>query len=62
MSDFHKEMVEELVRGWTTIQITEYILKLEERIKDTQNMIRTLKTLRRKKNRKLYDTGVRDGR
>jgi hypothetical protein len=62
MSQFHKDIVEELVRNWDVAQLSKYILELEERVDNTKEMIRDLKTLRRRRTRKSLENGERGGK
>jgi hypothetical protein len=58
-----KEEVLTIVRDWTVEQLDAYILKLENRIKDAHELIRDLKSLRKKRlGKKPLDNGPRDGR
>ena len=62
MNDFHKELLSEIVRDWTIEQVEDYIALLEKRAVDLGEWIKHLRTIRRKKARKVFDTGARDGR
>jgi hypothetical protein len=62
MSDFHKELLTELVKDWTLMQLNEYIIQLEHRRNEMDEWIHHAKILRRKKSRKTpVDTGGRGG-
>jgi len=62
MSDFHKELLTELVKDWTLMQLNEYIIQLEHRRNEMDEWIHHAKILRRKKSKKIVvDTGVRGG-
>ena len=62
MSDFHKELLTELVKDWTLMQLNEYIIQLEHRRNEMDDWIHHAKILRRKKNKKPpVDTGGRSG-
>jgi hypothetical protein len=62
MSDFHKELLTELVKDWTLMQLNEYIIQLEHRRNEMDEWIHHAKILRRKKSRKPpVDTGGRSG-
>lgn len=50
-----------IVSAWSVEQLTTYIEQLEARIVDTHVLIRELKALRKRKTRKVYDTGTRGG-
>jgi hypothetical protein len=62
MSDFHKELLTELVKDWSLMQLNEYIIQLELRRADMDEWINHAKKLRRKRNKKPpVDTGGRSG-
>lgn len=62
MSDYHKELLDEILKDWTTEQLEVYITGLEERLTQLDNWVGHLKTIRKKKLRKRpVDTGVRGG-
>jgi hypothetical protein len=62
MSDFHKELITEILQTWSVSQIEEYIDQLEERAVNLSDWIKHLKTIRRRKARRLTpDNGVRGG-
>jgi hypothetical protein len=62
MKEFHKELLDSLIKDWTLEQIETYITELEEREVELTNWIRYLKTVRKKKARKPpLDTGDRGG-
>ena len=62
MSEFHKELLDEIIREWTNDQVNHYIAQLELRAVDLSEWIRHLKTVRRRRTRKMTpDNGVRGG-
>jgi hypothetical protein len=62
MSDFHKELLDEIIREWTTNQLNNYITQLEYREIDLKEWIRHLKSIRKKRTKKApLDTGTRSG-
>lgn len=62
MSDYHKELLDEILKDWTTEQLEVYITGLEERLTQLDNWVGHLKTIRKKKLRKRpVDTGTRGG-
>jgi hypothetical protein len=62
MNDFHQELLDEIIREWTTNQVNNYIIQLEKRAVDLKEWIRHLKTIRKRKTRKApLDTGTRGG-
>ncbi len=57
-----KDELLNIVTTYSIEQIDNYIEQLETRVKDTQMLIRELRTLRKKKlGRKTFETGVRGG-
>jgi hypothetical protein len=50
-----------LVADWSREQLTTYIEQLEIRIVNLQRLIKELKALRKRKTKKVYDTGKRGG-
>lgn len=63
MSEYHKELLNGIVKDWTIEQIEDYIAQLEKRAEGLNDWIKHLKTIRKKKARKTSpDTGARDGR
>lgn len=63
MSDYHKDLLLEVIDGWTDGQLYGYIKLQEDRLEHTRELIRTLKDVQRKrKKKKVVDTGARDGR
>ncbi len=62
MNEFHKEMLSEIIKDWTTEQLEIYIEGLEKREIELSDWIKHLRTIRRKKTRKpVYDNGPRGG-
>jgi hypothetical protein len=62
MKEFHKEMLDSLIKDWNWLQIDNYITELEETETELNGWIRYLKTVRKKKIRKPpVDTGTRGG-
>lgn len=62
MSEFHKELLDEIIREWTANQVDNYIMQLEERAIHLSEWIKHLKTIRRRKSRRLTpDNGLRGG-
>lgn len=57
-----KEALLSIVSAWSLDQIDVYIQELETRILETEELVKELKRLRKKKGRKNYETGARDGR
>lgn len=57
--NFHKELLDEIIKEWTTNQVNNYIAQLEEREKNLKQWIRHLKSIRKRK--KPLDNGVRGG-
>lgn len=65
MNDYHKELLMEVVHKWTDEQLKGYIFLQEERLENTRALVRDLKEVQRKRNKKKQrpmDTGARDGR
>lgn len=62
MSDFHKELVTDLFKDWSLVQLETYIHQLEQRRVELDDWIKHVKTIRRKRMRKtVFDNGVRGG-
>jgi hypothetical protein len=62
MDDFDKELLTELIKEWNISKIEEYIAQLEQRLVKIDDWIKYVKTIRRKKVRKIpLDTGTRGG-
>lgn len=51
-----------VVSQWTVEQLDIYIKELETRITDTQMLLKELRLIRKKKNRKTYDNGTLGGK
>jgi len=66
MNNYHHELLLEIVHTeWDDNQLDTYIHNQELRLENTKELIRELKQIRRKRNKrrqKPLDTGVRDGR
>jgi hypothetical protein len=63
--NYHKELLLEIITKWTDEQLQGYIYAQEERLENTQILVRELKEIRRKRNKKKQkplETGARDGR
>jgi uncharacterized small protein (DUF1192 family) len=62
MQEFHKEMLDTIIKDWDLTKVETYIAELEERRALLDQWIRHLKDTRRKKMRKpAFDTGDRSG-
>jgi hypothetical protein len=65
MNSFHKELLLELIHTeWTDNQLDTYIFNQEQRLENAKELLRELKEIRRKRNKKKQrslDTGVRGG-
>ena len=62
MYDFHKDLLNELVKDWTVQQVDTYIAELEERVTMLHDWVKHVKIVRKKKMRKpVFDNGVRSG-
>ena len=62
MSEYHKELLDGIVKDWTVKQIEDYITELENRVAGINEWIKHLRTIRKKKTRKTSpDTGIRSG-
>ena len=64
MNDYHKDLLLEIVKEYDDVQLDNYIFLQEERLAQTQGLIKDLKELRRKRNKKKQrplDTGTRGG-
>jgi hypothetical protein len=63
MSEYHKELMSEIVDQWTIELLQKYIFELENRREQLDSWLKQLRLIRRKKVRKSpVDTGARDGR
>lgn len=60
MDDFHKQLLNSLIKDWTDEQISKYIEEKEEEIRRMEEWLRHLKWMRRKK-KVVKDTGTRHG-
>lgn len=59
----YKEELLNLINGWSSQQLDQYIDQLETRLVETHALLKELKTLRRKKQMKRTpENGTRDGR
>lgn len=64
MNSFHKEILLGIIREWSDLELDSYIHAQEERLENTKELIRGLKEIRRKRNKrrqKPLETGVRGG-
>lgn len=62
MDELHKELLSELIKDWTIVQLDTYLNELEVRAVQLDRWIKHVKTIKRKRTRKpVYDTGVRGG-
>jgi len=66
MNNYHHELLLEIIHNeWDDNQLDTYIHNQELRLENTKELIRELRQIRRKRNKrrqKPLDTGVRDGR
>jgi hypothetical protein len=62
MNEFHKEMLDTIIKDWDVVKVDTYISELEERGKLLKEWIRHLRVIRKKKVRTHpVDTGIRSG-
>jgi len=60
MSNFHKEVLFGIINEWNDVQLDTYIHELEERMIHAHQLLKELKAFqRKKKKRKVYETGPR---
>ena len=62
MPSYHHELLLEIINEWDDDQLKGYIFLQEERLEDTRRLVRELKEIQRKRNkraRRPVDTGVR---
>lgn len=60
MSNFHKEVLFGIINEWNDVQLDTYIHELEERMIHAHQLLKELKAYqRKKKKRKVYETGTR---
>ena len=56
-----KEELFGMVSTWSIEQLNLYIEQLEKRIDDTKILLKELRSIRKRKTRKIYDNGTRGG-
>jgi hypothetical protein len=62
---YHYDLLLEIIKEWDDVQLDGYIHLQEERLEHTRRLIRSLKELQRRRNkrsRRPLDTGVRGGK
>ena len=57
----YREQLMEMVGSWTKEQLTSYIDRLEKRVEETNQLLRELRTIRKRMSSKTVDTGDRHG-
>jgi len=65
VNNYHKDLLIEILSDWDEDQLHDYIALQEERLEYTRSLVRELKALQKKWNKKKQkplDTGARDGR
>jgi hypothetical protein len=63
VTNFHKDLLLEILIEWDNEKLSNYISLQEERLKHTHSLLRDLREIQRKRNKKKpLDTGARDGR
>jgi hypothetical protein len=58
----YREQLMEVVREWTKEQIDNYINRLEARVKETTQLIRDLRDIKKKMSKSTPDNGDRGGK
>jgi hypothetical protein len=62
MSDYHKDLLLEIIDEWNDDELRAYVFLQEERLENTRRLVQSLKEIQRKrKKRKIVDTGDRSG-
>ncbi len=63
MNDYHLQELLTLAQSWDLDQLNTYIEQLEQRVKDTRNLIRELSNLKKRRTKydKVKETGIRSG-
>lgn len=64
MSNYHEELLLEIINNWDDARLLLYIQHLEERMDHTKTLLTELRGISRKRSKKknIKDTGARDGR
>lgn len=62
MNEFHKELLADLVKNWSMVELNLYLAELRDRAREMDKWIRVVEAIRKKQARKPpVDTGVRGG-
>lgn len=64
MSNYHEELLLEIIHTWDDARLLLYIQQLEERMDHTKSLLVELRGILKKRTKKknVKDTGIRDGR
>ena len=63
MAEFHKDLLNELIKDWDDTRLETYIHELEDRVKLLNEWIRHVRTVRRKRTRKsVFNNDTRGGK